>query len=137
MPLSLAPLRQRAYRLSVGSHAALAILSIAACLLRIVCRHEWQCRYPTRVWVALVMTLGSFSVATIRLGHHGAFITVIDSDYHLARPTASHLYVPPAWCFRMDTPRYHPLTPQAFTLVPTAWACPLSQAQGRRRHSIT
>lgn len=85
LPLSVLPVRQKAYEIFLALHVVLAVLSMIGCLLHIYYRFTWQWGYETWVYIAFVIWgFDRFFARPFRLFRNGfqrAYVKVIDSDY--------------------------------------------------------
>ncbi|KAH8898325.1 hypothetical protein GQ53DRAFT_742401 [Thozetella sp. PMI_491] len=86
LPLSLLPVRQRAYEFFLAWHNLFVLLAIIASFLHIFFRYHWQWGYE--IWVCVIFSILAFDrvvARPLRLAcngcHRQAFVSVIDGDY--------------------------------------------------------
>ncbi|PSN74311.1 hypothetical protein BS50DRAFT_539489 [Corynespora cassiicola Philippines] len=85
IPLSVVPIRQKAYELFLASHIILSIFVLVGSLLHIWYRFTWQWGYETWIYIAFaIWGFDRFLARPLRIARNGvkrAYVTAIDEDY--------------------------------------------------------
>lgn len=84
LPVSLLPVRQRAYELFLAWHIFFFLLAMIGCFLHIYYRYAWQWGYENWIYIGLAVWGFDRLLRILRLARNGirrAHVTVVDEDY--------------------------------------------------------